>query len=126
IYLDRNWDASKRSLHDDPELVRYRHSPVAAQDNRALRACTRFTGDVLLVEAEHDQVIPRQVIENYAVAFDKARSMTRRMIHGADHGFNDKATQRRYTDVLMAWMTEMILGSRGAIAAEKVREYKQA
>jgi hypothetical protein len=50
--------------------------------------------------------------------------MTRRLIEGADHGFNDKPAQRLYSDVLMAWMTEMVVGSRSTIAANKVREYK--
>ncbi len=126
LYLDRDWDVPKKRLHDDPELVRYRNRVVAADDNRALHACSGFDGDVLLVEAEHDQIIPRQVIDNYACAFGKAQSMTRRMIRGADHGFSEKAAQRSYTDVLMAWMTEMVVGSRAAIAASKVRADKQA
>lgn len=126
LYLDRDWALPKRQLHDDPALERFRRSPVAAEDNRALQACARFRGDVLLVEAEHDEIIPRQVIENYAGAFGHARSMTRRMIREADHGFSDKPVQRRYTEVLMAWMTEMIVGSRGAIAGEKVRAFRQA
>ncbi|KAF1686330.1 alpha/beta hydrolase [Pseudoxanthomonas broegbernensis] len=125
LYLDRDWELPKKRLHDDPELARYRRQPVAPQDNRALRACARFGGDVLLVEAEHDRIIPRQVIDNYAGAFGKARSMTRRLIRDADHGFSEKAAQRGYTDVLMAWMTEMVVGSRGAIAADKVRADKQ-
>ncbi len=126
LYLDRDWDLPKRRLHDDPALAEYRNSPVRAEDNRALRACTRFTGDALLVEAGHDRIIPRQVIDNYAAAFPRARSMTRRLIGEADHGFSDKAAQRRYSDVLLAWLTEMILGQRGALAASKVRAYKDA
>jgi len=126
LYLDRDWDLPKRRLHDDPELVRYRNSPVPAQDNRALRACLEFKGDALLVEAGQDRIIPRQVIDNYAAAFPRARSMTRRLVGEADHGFSDKAAQRQYSDMLLAWMTEMILGSRGAIAASKVRAYKDS
>src|SRR5690606_5214434 len=126
LYLDRDWDVPKKRLHDDPELVRYRNREVPAQDNRALRACARFRGDALLVEAEHDHIIPRQVIDNYAGALGKAQSLTRRMIPGADHGFSEKVAQRHYTDVLMAWMTEMVVGSRAAIAASKVRADKHA
>lgn len=125
IYLDKDWDAPKRQLNADPELAGYRRRPLAVDQNRALQACARFTGDVLLVEAEHDEIIPRQVIDNYAGAFSSARSMTRRLIRGASHAFDDKAEQKDYTDVLVSWMTEMIVGSRGAIAERKVRDYKQ-
>lgn len=124
IYLDRDWEAPKRRLNDDPELPSYRSRHIDANDNRALQACARFTGDVLLVEAEHDEIIPHQVIENYASAFVRVRSMTRRLIRGAGHAFKDKGPQKDYTDVLVAWMTEMIVGSRGAIAERKVRDYK--
>ena len=124
LYLDRDWELPKRRLHDDPDLVRYRHSPVAPDANRALRACQRFEGDALLIEAGRDEIIPRQVIDNYAAAFPRARSMTRRLVAEASHGFDDKPAQRQYSDTLLAWMTEMIVGSRGAIAASKVRAYK--
>lgn len=125
IYLDKDWEAPKRQLNEDPGLAGYRRRPLAVDQNRALQACARFAGDVLLVEAEHDEIIPRQVIDNYAGAFGSARSMTRRLIRGASHAFDDKAAQKDYTDVLNSWMTEMIVGSRGAIAERKVRDYKQ-
>lgn len=124
LYLDHDWDLPKQRLHDDPALARYRRSPVPAEDNRALRACQRFEGDALLVEAGRDEIIPRQVIDNYAAAFTRARSMTRRLVPEAGHGFDDKPSQRLYSDLLLSWMTEMILGSRGALAADKVRAYK--
>jgi uncharacterized protein len=126
LYLDRDWDAPKRRLHDDPELGAYRRRRVAVEENRALQACAEYAGDVLLVEAEHDEIVPRPVTDSYAAAFGKVRSMTRRLVHGADHGFHDKSAQRRYTDVLMAWMNEMVIGSRSAIAAGKVRTHKAA
>ena len=126
LYLDRDWESPKRRLHDDPELLRYRHAAVAPEDNRALRACQRFEGDALLVEAGRDEIIPRQVIDNYAAAFRRARSMTRRLVAEAGHGFDDKPSQRQYSETLRAWMMEMILGSRGAIAASRVRAYKDA
>jgi dienelactone hydrolase len=126
IYMDRDWELPKRRLHDDAELANYRRRRIEAEDNRALHACSRFKGDVLLVEAECDEVIPRQVVDNYARAFAGAHSMTRRLVRGADHGFTEKPVQRQYTDMLVSWMNEMVIGSRGAIAAEKVRVHKQA
>lgn len=126
LYLDHDWDLPKLRLHDDPELLRYRNRPAPPESNRALRACLQFEGDVLLVEAGRDEVIPHQVIENYAAALPRARSMTRRLVAEADHGFSDKSHQRQYSDTLLGWMTEMILGSRSAVAASKVRAYKDA
>ena len=125
LYLDRDWDVPKARLHEDPELHAYRRRAIDAADNRALQACAHFRGDVLLVQAEHDEIVPAPVIDNYARAFCAPKSLTRRLVDGADHGFSEKPAQRQYTSVLVGWMTEMIVGARGAIAAEKVRDDKQ-
>ncbi|MDQ1133731.1 dienelactone hydrolase [Pseudoxanthomonas winnipegensis] len=78
LYKDEGWELPKRQLHQDPDLIPFRHRQVAWKDNRALRACAEFRGDALIVEAELDQIIPHQVIENYMAAFTRARSRTSR------------------------------------------------
>ena len=95
------------------------------KDNRALRACAEFRGDALIVEAELDQIIPHQVIENYMAAFTRARSRTSRVIAGADHAFSEKPAQRTYTTVLVKWLTEMVVGAREQAAREKIDERKR-
>jgi dienelactone hydrolase len=112
LYMDNNWEMPKLQLHKDQDLVSYRQSLVHASDNRALRACAAFEGDVLLVESEHDLVIPHAVISNYLDACMQARSMTYRVIKGADHGLTDQAAQRAYTALLVKWFTEMVFGER--------------
>ena len=58
----------KRRLDKD-ELAAYRRRPLDPEENRALRACAAFRGDVLMVESEHDDVVPHPVIANYLAAF---------------------------------------------------------
>lgn len=125
LYKDDDWLLAKRELHRNRGLYEYRRSHVAWQDNVALRACSAFAGDVLLVEAEHDEIVPGSVTDGYAAAFLKARSLTRRKIVGADHGFHEKTAQQAYTGVLMAWLTEMIVGAREQVARERVEEHKE-
>ncbi|MGF6468829.1 hypothetical protein OKW32_006679 [Paraburkholderia youngii] len=50
-------------------MVAYRKRIVPSSDNRALRAAARFRGDVLLVESEHDQIVPHPAIASYLQAF---------------------------------------------------------
>ena len=88
LYKDEDWDLPKRRL-DREELAAYRRRPVDAADNRALGACAAFRGDVLIVESEHDDVVPHQVIANYLAAFAQAHSLTYRVIEGADHGLSE-------------------------------------
>ena len=126
LYKDAQWNAPKLDLHLDADLPAYRRRHIAAQDNRALRACSAYTGDVLIVEAEHDEIVPHPVIENYLAAFTQVNSLTSRRIGGADHAFSADRAQKEYTDALIRWLTEMIVGGRRHVAKQRLEEHKIA
>lgn len=111
LYMDKDWDRPKRQLHKDQDLQAYRRQVLTADANRALRACSAFQGDMLLVESEHDQVIPHAVIISYRDAAKQARSITYRVLREADHGLTDDASQRAYTSLLVDWMQEMVISA---------------
>ena len=111
LYRDEQWDTPKRKL-DRADLARYRSAFVPAPENRALRACLEFRGDVLLVESEHDHLVPRSTIMSYRAAFQNAHSLTHRVIDDADHALSDKTAQQAYTSILVSWITEMVVGAR--------------
>ena len=85
----------KLKLRGEQDLEKYRLQPVGPEESKALRACRAFTGDVLLVESEHDTMIPHQVIVNYREACISARSLTYRLIEGADHGLVERVHASR-------------------------------
>lgn len=122
LYMDTGWELPKRQLHKGQDLDTYRQSLVPAKENRALRACAAFTGDVLIVESELDHVIPHAVISNYLEAFIQPRSLTYRVMHGADHGLSDESSQRAYTSLLVNWLTEMVYGARAGNVSPQVPE----
>lgn len=126
LYMDQGWELPKRQLHVLTDLHAYRRKRIDWQDNRALRACARFTGDALLVEAEHDEIVPHPVTESYIAAFTKARSLTSRVIADADHGLSSKPCQKAYTAQLIKWLTEMVVGAREDVAKARVAERKRA
>lgn len=111
LYRDDEWMLPKRQLNRE-SLAAYRNSTVTPNDNRALAACHHFTGDVLIVEAEHDDFIPHSTIMNYRTAFRAAHSLTHRTVDNADHGLTQKEAQRSYTSILLNWATEMVVGAR--------------
>ena len=106
LYKDIDWEKPKVELHQDADFADYRRRAVASRDNRALQACAAFHGDVLIVESELDDTIPHQVIENYVTSCKSARSVTRRVIKGADHGLSTEAWQRESTAYLIQWLKE--------------------
>ncbi|MBI4696416.1 MAG: alpha/beta fold hydrolase [Gammaproteobacteria bacterium] len=120
IYKDTDWTRPKLALHADPELPAYRQRAIPWNENKALTACAAFRGDVLAVESECDDVIPHQVVENYVAACRNARSITSRVIAHADHSLSDKRWQHAYTQILVAWLTEMVFGARSDGASAQV------
>jgi uncharacterized protein len=119
IYKDDGWARPKTQLHNDADFHAYRRRALRPEDNRALRACAEFRGDVLIVESENDDIIPHETIRNFLNAASQARSLTYRVISGADHGLTDEVAQRAYSSVLVNWLTEMVFGARqGGTTAE--------
>lgn len=112
LYKDSDWELPKGMLHQHQALEEYRRRHVLPEESRALRACTQFEGDVLIVESEHDHVIPSQVITNYRDACIRARSLTYRVMKGADHGLSDENCQKAYTRLLVNWFGEMLRAVR--------------
>ncbi len=100
LYLDSGWELPKLQLHRDHDLVAYRKNLIPPTENRALRACMEFQGDVLTVTT------------SYVEACTRAHSLTYRVIDGADHGLSDEGAQRSYTSLLVNWLTEMVQGAR--------------
>lgn len=111
LYRDEQWLTPKLHLDRD-DLAAYRRTRIAPEQNRALRACAQFTGDVLIVESEHDHLVPHQTIMNYRTAFQSTHSMTHRIVDGADHALSSEHCQQAYTSILVNWITEMVVGAR--------------
>lgn len=111
LYWDEEWNLPKQALNRE-KLRQYRQQQLAPHENRALAICAEFTGDVLLVESEKDDVVPHAVLMNYRNAFHRAISLTHRTISGADHALSTDADQKAYTSVLTSWLSEMVMGER--------------
>jgi dienelactone hydrolase len=115
LYIDSGWEIPKARLNKEQGLAAWRRSFVPAEENRALRDCAAFEGDVLVVESEFDEIIPNTVISSYLEAFGQTRSLTYRVLKGADHGLSSEACQRSYSALLVNWMTEMAFAPAEAI-----------
>ncbi len=111
LYRDAQWNTPKRLLNRE-DLALYRGSPVTPEENRALAACATFNGDVLLVESEHDHLVPHATFMSYRAAFRHSHSLTHRIIDGADHSLSTPLAQQAYTSILVGWITEMVVGAR--------------
>lgn len=107
IYMDADFDRPKRELNLDPKLAAYRRRRIATAANRAFVAASRFEGHVLVVESEHDHVIPHAVVANYLRAFRAVASCRHAVIAGADHGLSEKAWKHEWRCLLLDWLATM-------------------
>lgn len=107
LYPDEDWWASMEEL-DKCDVSAWHLADLRPARKGALAACARFRGDVLLVEAERDAVIPPQVISAYEASFLNARSLTRHTLSCADHRLTDPAWQIEYHAVAAAWLRERV------------------
>lgn len=108
LYMDSGWTRPKIELHHGGELHAYRRRTIDPQTNRALRACLAFRGDVLIVESQHDDIVPHATVASYVEACSQARSLTYRVLDGADHALSEVASQHAYTSLLVEWFEEML------------------
>ena len=129
LYEDEDWHVPKNSLPRD-RLAQLRRQHLEPGANRALGACAMFRGEVLIVESEHDNVVPHPAVASYKNACAQARSVTYRVISGADHALSEKPWQQTYTSMLVNWLSEMLLNARagrtGAAAVTPLAASTQA
>jgi hypothetical protein len=111
LYQDEDWLVPKQELRDHG-LEAFRQQSVEPAGNRALGACAAFRGDVLLVPSGEDEVIPEPVTRNYLRALTGVRSLTYRVIDGADHALSQQPWQQFYASLLLGWINEMVIAAR--------------
>jgi len=116
LYKDEGFSLPKKQANKDPDLHAFRRRRVTPSDNQVLECCANFKGDVLLVESEHDTVIPHQVVANYRDALHKARSLTHHVIQGADHALSNPEHRHEYEEVLRKWFKGHFAYGRGPTA----------
>jgi dienelactone hydrolase len=119
LYQDHHLGRPKAESRRDPQLAVYRRLHLPPEKNLVLATAARFRGDVLLVESEHDDVIPRRVLANYARAFGRVRSLERCVL-AASHGLDATDERRAFGVLLAGWVsrgpaTGMVLGHAGGV-----------
>ncbi|VWX61072.1 Transcriptional regulatory protein TcrA (fragment) [Burkholderiales bacterium 8X] len=105
IYEDHDWEVPKAKLDDD-EQAALRRISLSPQDNLVLAACAQFRGDALVVEGEHDQVVPHTTTANYCKALRTARSLAHHLIPGADHALSQPRWRDEFKKILLDWLAE--------------------
>ncbi|HET6433098.1 alpha/beta hydrolase family protein [Dyella sp.] len=109
LYRDSEWELPKQELAQRQDLANYRRRVIAPADNRALRACSRFHGDALIVESERDTIVPRPTLTSYRRALQITHSTCYRVIAQATHALSDEESRDAYVRILIGWMKDRLI-----------------
>jgi uncharacterized protein len=73
------------------------------KDNLALSGVKKVTTQLLVVESEHDQIIPHTIIELYLSSIENEAKKMHTLIHYADHQLSKEEWKQTFIDILKDW-----------------------
>lgn len=88
-----------------PEITEYRLRHHTPRDNQALKAINNFNGNILFIECEKDEQIPKQVMNDYRDAV--TTNLTYKVLVGADHACHNPGSNQAMIDVMKKWFKEL-------------------
>lgn len=103
-YDDGLFEVSDTQHSEQTDNYRLKHH--TPQDNMALRAVNNFKGDILFIESEKDEVLPKQVMDDYREAITVKYDYE--LLIGADHACHIPGTERAYIDAMAKWFERFI------------------
>lgn len=100
IYTDSTYKSPYKKININ-DLINFRQQKLAKENNSALKSLSQYTRDLLLIESEKDEVIPRQTIENYLKSVSPQANFQHQVIKGANHDLGKRTKNTK-------WLNEFI------------------
>ena len=104
-YPNDNFVKSKylKSSADTQESLAWRKIKKNPDETFALKAINGFDENILIIEAEKDNIIPHQTIENYINAVKDKRKLSHIIMKGAPHSIKEGPFRDEVTRILVDW-----------------------
>jgi|SRR6185369_9624665 len=81
---------------------------LAAEQTIALKALSNFSGNVLVIESENDEIIPHQIIQNYLNSVKDKNKLTYIVMKDTGHNLKDEKKQTEYIKILEEWFVNKL------------------
>jgi pimeloyl-ACP methyl ester carboxylesterase len=103
LYFNEGFDIpTDKLIKENPQA--FKSSDLTPDNCLALKGVNNFSGKILLIESEKDEIIPHQVIENYLREIKK-ENLTYLIMKGAGHHFwNHPEFDVEYLQILKNWL----------------------
>lgn len=87
-------------------IMGWRKQPKKSNETYALDALAHFSGDVLIIESEKDDIVPHETIQNYIHAIQDKDKLSHIVIKNAPHSIKDGPFKNETERVLSAWFSK--------------------
>lgn len=109
-YANDEFDKPKMQTSggENPEIFAWRSQPRKPGETFALDAISKFSGDVQIIESEKDDVVPHQIMENFANAIKDKSKLTHVVVKNAPHSIQDGLFKDEVNRLLVSWFKQRV------------------
>lgn len=94
--------------HEDPKIAKWRTEKHSAEATKSLRAVRSFKGEVQILEAELDEMIPHQTTQNYVDAVSDKSLLDYHLMKGWPHSLGDDIQRNKdFQILLLKWLEKL-------------------
>jgi esterase/lipase len=90
--------------HENPRVDLWRQQTLTYQENNALSAIHNFKGPIQVIEAELDELVPHQTVQNYVDAVSDQDQLEYLVMKDWTHSLGeDKPRNAQFQQLLLSW-----------------------
>ena len=106
-YRDAGFDAPHFSQRKESDHSEWKNRLHAHDETAALRAVHSFKGNVLVVESECDELVPKTTVESYRNAVSDESKVTYVVMKDAPHSISKYPEfQKEFAKIVISWLGE--------------------
>ena len=109
-YSDENFNDPQFHFSGDNSvtLLHPKFKKLQTEQTYALKALRNFSGNILIIESEKDELIPHQVVENYLNSVKNKNKLKHIVMKNVGHNLKDEKTQQEFIKILTDWFKDKV------------------
>ena len=108
-YPDKGLNDPRLAQAESAEMNTWREKSLHYTENRAFQALHDFNGAVQIVEAERDEQVPHQAVQNHVNAVSDQSKLDYRLLANAPHRLENDQLREEYIALLTNWAGQLSL-----------------
>ncbi len=89
-------------------LLHPKFTALQSEQSYALKALSSFSGDILIIESEHDEFIPHQIVKNYLNAVKNKSKLDYVVMKDTGHNLSNEKMLQEFITILTDWFADQV------------------